>query len=226
MPESEVHMRAQLFYEEMRIMALISSHANVMRLAGFSNSQQSPFDLALVTDFMVNTDLTHALNDAELTLSPTRIMAIIAGISCGLTHIHAHDVIHRDIAARNVFMDRNFSPRIGDFGMAMRSNDAAVLECVPDCKWLSPEAIRDRYYCVPVADHQLLTDRGFLYLDEVLAAVDHCITPRGSVEVHDWCGLRVASFDAASRALVYEQPTALALKPHIGAAGALSQRRR
>lgn len=45
-----------------------------------------------------------------------------------------------------MFLDRTLSPRLGDFGLACRLNDAVVLDEAPPNKWLAPEAIRDRNY--------------------------------------------------------------------------------
>jgi hypothetical protein len=60
-------------------------------------------------------------------------------------------------------------------------------------------------HCFPAADHQILTDRGFLFLDEVEALVER--DENGAVR--DWRGLKVASYDPASRQLCYETPRAL-----------------
>ena len=164
MSPDEQTIRANLFREEMRIMSFISSHPHVMRLSGVSQGDH-PMDLALVTDFMCNTDLWRYINDIESApLSATRIMFICSALSSALGHCHTQDIIHRDVAgtqsvsfamlcnrslcasARNVFLDRTLSPRLGDFGLACRVNDVVVLDEAPPNKWLAPEAIRDRNY--------------------------------------------------------------------------------
>jgi hypothetical protein len=63
-------------------------------------------------------------------------------------------------------------------------------------------------HCVREDDHQLLTDRGFMFLDDVLATVQYdaaigCVT--------DWRGLKVASFDERQQCIVYETPRALVI---------------
>lgn len=63
--------------------------------------------------------------------------------------------------------------------------------------------------CFPAADHQILTDRGFMYLDDVLAVVKR---DARDGRVVDWCGLRVANFDPASQELVYDEPLDMIVK--------------
>ena len=37
----------------------------------------------------------------------------------GLTHIYQQGIIHRDLKAQNIFLDRNDHVKIGDFGLAI-----------------------------------------------------------------------------------------------------------
>jgi hypothetical protein len=68
-------------------------------------------------------------------------------------------------------------------------------------------------HCFPAADSELLTNRGFLLLDDVLAHVAWHRTAADDddddVVVTDWRGLEVATYDVAADALVYKQPNAL-----------------
>ena len=139
MSEDDAQLRARMFHEEMRIMAAIAPHPHVMRLSGTSPSPDSPLDLAIVTDFMVNTDLWRFMQVNSSAMSPQRIMYMASAVAHGLRHLHANCVVHRDIASRNILIDRALSPRIGDFSLAVYGNDAAVLQDVPHSKWLAPE---------------------------------------------------------------------------------------
>jgi hypothetical protein len=79
---------------------------------------------------------------------------------------------------------------------------------------------RRRHHCFREADHQILTNRGFLFLDDV-----ERIAPPAS---DAWARLRVATFDAAREQLVYQAPLALVVNDDGNAAKsrAVSQRRR
>jgi actin-related protein/Ca2+-binding EF-hand superfamily protein len=63
--------------------------------------------------------------------------------------------------------------------------------------------------CFPEHDHQILTNRGFMFLDEVEAAVEFAADARTVV---NWRGLEVASYDAKRDALVYQTPSRLIVK--------------
>jgi serine/threonine protein kinase len=67
-----------------------------------------------------------------------------------------------------------------------------------------PNCVQLLGICAAV-DHQMLTNRGFLFLDQVLALVER--DDAGSVT--DWRGLRVANYDPATMQLVYDEPRTL-----------------
>lgn len=51
---------------------------------------------------------------------------ISLGIAKGLVHLHEEAyprIIHRDIKARNILLDQNFTPKVADFGLAKLFRD-------------------------------------------------------------------------------------------------------
>jgi protein tyrosine phosphatase len=69
-------------------------------------------------------------------------------------------------------------------------------------------------HCFPEHDHQLLTNRGFMFLRDVEA---HVRRDAATGDVVDWRGLAVASYDPRRRQLVYRRPRRLVVNQQAGA---------
>ncbi|KAK9943666.1 hypothetical protein M0R45_009267 [Rubus argutus] len=85
--------------------------------------------LSLVYEYMENNSVASTLFGAkenQLKLDwPTR-HKICVGIARGLAYLHEESrlkIVHRDIKATNVLLDKNLHPKISDFGMAKLNED-------------------------------------------------------------------------------------------------------
>ncbi|GMT26857.1 hypothetical protein PFISCL1PPCAC_18154, partial [Pristionchus fissidentatus] len=76
-------------------------------------------------------------------------------IAYGLEYLSGRGYVHRDIAARNILVDDNYSVKIGDFGLCRKVHEEQELYLsrggrLP-IKWMSPEALR-RYEMSTASD--------------------------------------------------------------------------
>lgn len=96
-------------------------HRNVLGLLGVVLSKDR-------VDFVMEREgrslyefLQYQSQAAELRSSPTRVARLLRDILAALTHLHKHNFVHRDVAARNVFLSFRDSStqeaKLADWGM-------------------------------------------------------------------------------------------------------------
>jgi len=76
---------------------------------------------------------------------------LAADAALGILHLHRENVIHRDIAARNVLVAGSFKSGfravITDFGLSrVKTNSATTVSDIGPVKWMAPEAILNKAY--------------------------------------------------------------------------------
>jgi len=86
-------------------------------LCGMRATFQTPTHLFFVMDLVTGGDLMfHVLERKSFTEAQTRFY--IAEIFLGLSFLHAHDIIYRDLKLDNILLDSDGHVRIADFGLS------------------------------------------------------------------------------------------------------------
>ncbi|KAF0908332.1 hypothetical protein E2562_024746 [Oryza meyeriana var. granulata] len=119
-------------------------HCNLVRLLGYCRRKG---ELMLVYDYMSNGSLDKYLHgqDNKPTLSWAQRFQIIRDIASSLLYLHEEwekVVIHRDIKASNVLLDKEMNARLGDFGLARlydHGDDPQSTHVVGTIGYLAPE---------------------------------------------------------------------------------------
>ncbi|KAG4949292.1 hypothetical protein JHK82_042499 [Glycine max] len=97
-------------------------HFNLVQLIGFCFER----DLrALVYEYMENGSLDRYLFHEKKTLGYEKLYEIAVGIARGIAYLHEdckQRIIHYDIKPGNILLDRNFNPKVADFGLAKLCN--------------------------------------------------------------------------------------------------------
>ncbi|KAJ0982867.1 hypothetical protein J5N97_011122 [Dioscorea zingiberensis] len=130
----------------------MAKHRNLVELFGFSSDGN---DQLLVYEFLENRSLDMFLFDSNKRrlLSWQTRYNIIDGVARGLGYIHlglSTTIIHRDLKASNVLLDRNMNPKISDFGLArILGNDrthAYTMHNAGTRGYMAPEYLSDNKY--------------------------------------------------------------------------------
>lgn len=99
-------------------------HVNVVRLVGFCAEDSRR---ALVYEFMANGSLdkhifaSNAIDQMSNMFISSKLIDIAIGIARGIDYLHRGcemQILHFDIKPHNILLDRNFNPKIADFGLA------------------------------------------------------------------------------------------------------------
>lgn len=111
------HQGEKEFMNEVQVIGL-THHKNLVRLLGFCNENNHRL---LVYELMQNGALSRYLFDEGKKPSWVQRAQIAQGIARGLLYLHEEcetQIIHCDIKPQNVLLDRDYTAKIADFGLA------------------------------------------------------------------------------------------------------------
>ena len=134
------------FEVEIRRMAALQPHENVVQLYGVVQLENG--DIGAVFEFCAQGALADALyGDKAREWSDEQLLDVAYDAACGIEHLHANNVVHRDIAARNVLLagKRDLVAKVGDMGMARELDgtlsEQATQTVIGPLRWMSPEQL-------------------------------------------------------------------------------------
>lgn len=121
--KTQKNIETLLLFREVNLMTLLN-HPNILKFVGYSQTDFEGYrNPTIITEYASNGSLRDIINMENLGLSPkdwnsTKKLITIYGISSGMSYIHKHKVIHRDLKAENILFDEFLHPKISDFGLS------------------------------------------------------------------------------------------------------------
>lgn len=118
-PEAQSKSAKRRIQQELEVLAGLR-HRHLMSLRAYVREHDR---FSLVYDFVPNGSLEDAMNrvrENQLQLSWEVRLRIAVGVIKGLQYLHAYvpQIMHHNLKPRNVMLDAEFEPRLGDYGLA------------------------------------------------------------------------------------------------------------
>uniref|UniRef100_A0A0R0H7W3 non-specific serine/threonine protein kinase n=1 Tax=Glycine max TaxID=3847 RepID=A0A0R0H7W3_SOYBN len=124
-------------------------HRNLVGLRGWCKKEKG--NLILVYDFMSNGSLDKWIFECEegMMLTWEERIQVLKNVATGILYLHEGwevKVLHRDIKANNVLLDKDMNARLGDFGLArMHDHQGQVVSTtrvIGTVGYIAPEVIQ------------------------------------------------------------------------------------
>lgn len=123
-------------------------HRNLVGIRGWCKIEKG--GLILVYDYLENGSLDKRIFDCneDLMLSWEERIKVLKDVASGILYLHEGweaKVLHRDIKASNVLLDKDMNARLGDFGLARMQYHgqlASTTRVVGTVGYMAPEVVR------------------------------------------------------------------------------------
>ncbi|MEI6412721.1 MAG: protein kinase [Pseudomonadota bacterium] len=129
----------EAFYREARIISRIQ-HPNLVSIYEAGKHAGTPY---LVFEYVEGQLLDDLVKQGELDIG--RSLGVFVGVLEGMTQAHQSGVVHRDLKPANIIVNKDWEPKVMDFGVARRVTGHREWdeELMGSPRYMAPEYIRE-----------------------------------------------------------------------------------
>ncbi|GAB5359817.1 hypothetical protein AAMO2058_000575000 [Amorphochlora amoebiformis] len=130
---------------ELAAMAAIKPHTNVIHFKGMVTMGNK---ICFMTEYCQLGSLDKLHNRMDL-VQPKIFLKIARDVASGLAHLHADNIIHRDLACRNLLMRNDKSVVISDYGLSRKLPEEQMVYRIRSqipWKWAAPEVLSKKTF--------------------------------------------------------------------------------
>lgn len=179
---------------EARAMGRLSAHESILTILDLGEENGQPF---IVTELAGGGDVEDLIEKAEAHRLPlARTLSLCAEVCRGLDYAHSHGVVHRDMKPGNVFLTDDGTAKIGDFGLAVVSDQSRLTSekmMIGTVSYMPPEqatggevTARSDLYSLGAMMYEMVTGRPpFVADDEIAVISQHVNTSPVSPSWHN-----------------------------------------
>jgi serine/threonine protein kinase len=121
--------------EELNCHTILQSHPNLVNLTHCFESKAHTY---LVLEYCSQGDLYEAIRLGQGPLETEHVRQFMLQLIGAVDHMHKNGLYHRDIKPENIFLTKDGSMKLGDFGLATR-NAWSHESCVGSDRYMAPE---------------------------------------------------------------------------------------
>jgi tetratricopeptide (TPR) repeat protein len=178
---------------EAQVMGRLGDHPNIMTIHDMGDEKGQPY---IVLPLMHRGDVESLIEKAaERRLPIEQAVDIAKGVCRGLEYAHARGIIHRDIKPGNVWLSRDGTPKVGDFGLALALDLSRLTNegmMVGTYYYMPPEqamggeiTVKADLYSLGALLYEMVTGRPPFLGDDMVAVIgQHINTPPVSPNWH------------------------------------------
>ena len=135
------------FLHESEIMKTLR-HPNVVSLRGVCTKGEQIY---IITEFMAHNNMIKYLRGPGRRTPMAQLLVWANQICNAMTYLEQCNIIHRDVAARNILINEKLVCKVSDFGLAQKVSGSTYKESSRTqfpLKWMAPETIAHRSFSI------------------------------------------------------------------------------